>query len=185
MKCLRISWELLVTNMVITYPALSITIPKLSSRPENVNIEMQVRDRHADEHWALRRLGGDFTGREKGRHCSLDHISKVFLDRHQKSKPEIKFHLYFTDSHHQKIKKIVTWGLNSQKFYVFFTCNPIWSHSLVVCALLIVHWITMKTCRIPYENACRAERDSASSLMSTDLRKLIRMSLILTGFYFL
>ena len=27
---------------------------------------MQVRDRHANEHTALKRLGGDFTDREKG-----------------------------------------------------------------------------------------------------------------------
>ena len=98
--------------------------PKLSIRPENVDIEMQVCDRHTDEQWALKRLGGNFTGREKGRRCSLDRISKVYLDRHQKIKLKIKFHLYFSDSHHQKIKKIVTWGLKSQKFYVFFTCNP-------------------------------------------------------------
>ena len=91
---------------------------------------MQVRDEHADEHQALKRLGGDFTGREKGRRCSLDRISKVYLDRHQKSKLKIKFHLYLSDSHHQKIKKIVTWGLKSQKFCVFFTCYP-----MVVCAL--------------------------------------------------
>ena len=124
MKCLRISWELLVRNMVITYPAWTIIIPKLSIQPENVNIEMQARDRQADEHWALKRLGGDFTSWEKGRRCSLDRISKVYLDRHQKRKLKIKFHLYFSNSHQQKIKKIVTWGLKSQKFYVFFTCNP-------------------------------------------------------------
>ena len=46
---------------------------------------MQVRDRYADEHWALKRLGGDFTGREKGWRCSLDRISKVYFDRHQKA----------------------------------------------------------------------------------------------------
>ena len=63
---------------------------------------MQVRDRHADEHWALKRLGGDFTGREKGWRCLLDRISKVYLDRHQKSKLKMKFHLYLCDSHHQK-----------------------------------------------------------------------------------
>ena len=50
MKYLWISWELLVANMVITYPAWTIIIPKLSIRSENVDIEMQVRDRHADEH---------------------------------------------------------------------------------------------------------------------------------------
>ena len=85
---------------------------------------MQVRDRHANEHTALKRLGGNFTGRKKGWRCSLDRISKVYRYRHQKTKLKIKFHLYFSDSYHQKIKKIVTWGLKSQKFYVDFTCNP-------------------------------------------------------------
>ena len=46
---------------------------------------MQVRDMQTDEHWALKRLGGNFTGREKVRHCSLDRISKVYLDRHHKA----------------------------------------------------------------------------------------------------
>ena len=32
---------------------------------------MQVRDRHANEHTALKRLGGDFTDRRKGWRCSL------------------------------------------------------------------------------------------------------------------
>ena len=140
--------RILVTNMVITYPAWTIIIPKLSIRPENVNIEMQVGDRHADEHWALKRLGGNFTGREKGRRCSLDLISKVYLDRHQKSKLKIKFYLYLSNSNHQKIKKIVIWGLKLQKLYVFFTCNPM-EHSLVVCTLLthkkvanVIVWMT-------------------------------------------
>ena len=66
MKYLRISWELLVTNMVITYPTWAIIIPTLSIRSENVDIEMQVRDRHANEHTALKQLGGDFTGQKKG-----------------------------------------------------------------------------------------------------------------------
>ena len=85
---------------------------------------MQVRDRHANEHTALKRLGGDFTDRRKGWRCSLDRISKVYRYRHQKTKLKIKFHLYIGDSCHQNIKKYVTWGLKSQKFYVFFPCNP-------------------------------------------------------------
>ena len=85
---------------------------------------MQIRDRHANEHTALKRLGGDFTGRKKGRRCSLDRISKVYLYRHQKTKLKIKFHLYLSVSYYQKIKKIVTWGYKSQKFYVYFACNP-------------------------------------------------------------
>ena len=85
---------------------------------------MQVRDRHVNEHTALKRLGGDFTVRKKGWHCSLDCISKVYRYRHQKTKLKIKFHLYIGDSCHQNIKKYVTWGLKSQKFYVFFLCNP-------------------------------------------------------------
>ena len=36
----------------------------------------------------------------------------------------MKFHLFLSDSYHQKIKKNVTWGLKSQKFYVYFTCDP-------------------------------------------------------------
>ena len=47
---------------------------------------MQFRDGHANEHTALKRLGGDFTGRKKGRRCSLDRISKVYHYRHQKTK---------------------------------------------------------------------------------------------------
>ena len=49
------------------------------------------------------RLGGDFTGREKGWRCSLDRISKVYLDRHQKSKLKIKFHLLFKQFPSSKI----------------------------------------------------------------------------------
>ena len=85
---------------------------------------MQVCDRHANEHTALKRLGGDFTDRKKGWRCSLDRISKVYRYRHQKTKLKIKFHLYIGDSCHQNIKKYVTWGLKSRKFYVFFPCNP-------------------------------------------------------------
>ena len=90
----------------------------------NVDIKMQVRDTHANEHTALKRLGGYFTDRKKGWRCSLDRISKVYRYRHQKTKLKIKFHLYLSDSCHQKIKKYVTWGLKSQKFYVYFLCNP-------------------------------------------------------------
>ena len=39
---------------------------------------------------------------------------------------------------------------------------------------LLVHWITMKTCRIPYENP--AVRDSASSLLISDNDNLSRIS---------
>ena len=132
MKYLQISWELLVTSMVITYPTRTITVSTLSIRSENVNIQMQVRDRNANEHTALKQLGGDFTGRKKkGWRCSLDRISKVHRYRHQKIKLKIKFHLYLSDSCHQKKwflsskkKKYVTWGLKSQKFYVYFMCNP-------------------------------------------------------------
>ena len=41
---------------------MKIIILKLSFRSENVDIEMQVRDRHVKKHWALERLEGDFTG---------------------------------------------------------------------------------------------------------------------------
>ena len=85
---------------------------------------MHVRDWHENEHTALKRLGGDFTDQKKGWRCSLDRISKVCCYQHQKTKLEIKFHLYIGDSCHQNIKKYVTWGLKSQKFYVFFLCNP-------------------------------------------------------------
>ena len=124
MEYLRISWELLVTSMVFTYPTWTIIIPTLWIQSENVDIKMQVRDRHANEHTAPKRLGGDFTDRKKGWRCSLDRISKVYRYRHQKTKLKIKFHLYIGDSCHQNIKKYVTWGLKSQKFYVFFLCNP-------------------------------------------------------------
>ena len=66
MKYLQISWELLVTSMVFTYPTWTIIIPTLSIQSENVNIKMQVRNRHANEHTALKRLGGDFTDWKKG-----------------------------------------------------------------------------------------------------------------------
>ena len=61
MEYLRISWELLVTSMVFTYPTWTIIIPTLWIQSENVDIKMQVRDRHANEHTALKRLGGDLT----------------------------------------------------------------------------------------------------------------------------
>ena len=124
MKYLRISWELLVTSMVFTYPTWTIILPTLWIQSENVDIKMQVRDTHANEHTALKRLGGYFTDRKKGWRCSLDRISKVYRYRHQKTKLKIKFHLYLSDSCHQKIKKYVTWGLKSQKFYVYFLCIP-------------------------------------------------------------
>ena len=63
MKYLQISWELLVTNMVITYPAWTIIIPKLSFQSENVDIKMQFRDRRPNELWTLKWLGGNFTSR--------------------------------------------------------------------------------------------------------------------------
>ena len=85
---------------------------------------MQIRDRYANEHTVLKRLGGDFTDRKKGWRCSLYRISKVYRYRHQKTKLKIKFHLYFSDSCHQKVKKYVTWGLKSRKFHVYFLCNP-------------------------------------------------------------
>ena len=124
MKYLGISWELLMTNMLITYPTWTIIIPTLSIRSENADIEIQICGRHANEHTALEWLGGKFTGRKRWR-CSLDGISKVYLDRHQKVKLKLKFHLsYLSDSYYQNIKKIVTWGLKSQKFYFNFPCNP-------------------------------------------------------------
>ena len=81
---------------------------------------MQVCDRSANENTAMKRLGGDFTGRKKGWCCSLDRILKVYRYRHPKTKLKIKFHLYLSDSCDQKIKKYVTWGLKLQKFYVYF-----------------------------------------------------------------
>ena len=93
MEYLWISCELLVTNMVITYPTWKIIISTLSIRSENVDIEMRVRARHANEH--SKRLEGVcffffffffFTGRKKGWRCSLDRISKIYCYRHQKTK---------------------------------------------------------------------------------------------------
>ena len=124
MNYLQISWELLVTSMVFTYPTWTIIIPTLSIQSENIDIKIQFCDRHTNEHTALKRLGGNFTDRKKGLRCSLDRISKVYRYRHQKIKLEIKFHLCLSDSCHQKIKKYVTWVLKSQKFYVYFPCNP-------------------------------------------------------------
>ena len=95
MKYLRISWELLVTNMLITYPIWTIIIPTLSIRLENVDIEINICDRHANKHTALKRLGGEFTGRKRRWHCSLDSISKVYLDRHQKTKFKFKKKIIF------------------------------------------------------------------------------------------
>ena len=88
---------------------------------------MHVRDRHENEHTALKWLGGQFTGPKKGWRCSMDCISKVYHYGHQnlkKTKLKIEIHLYLSDFYHQKIKKYVTLGLNSQKFYVGFLCNP-------------------------------------------------------------
>ena len=85
------------------YPTRTIIIPTLWIQSENVDIKMQVRDRHANEHTALKRLGGDFTDWKKGWRCSLDHISKVYRYRHQKTKLRIKFHLYIGDSCHQSM----------------------------------------------------------------------------------
>ena len=133
MKYLRISWELLVTSMVFTYPTWTVIIPTLSIQSENVDIKMQVCDRLGNEHTALKRLGGDFTDRKKGRRCSLDRISKVYCYRHRKTKLKIKFHLYLSDSCHQKIKKYVTWELKSQKVYIYFMCNPMEPFISAVC----------------------------------------------------
>ena len=65
-----------------------IIIPTLSIRSENVDIQMQVRDRNANEHTALKRLGGDIDRKKKkkGWRCSLDRFSKVYRYRHQKTK---------------------------------------------------------------------------------------------------
>ena len=41
----------------------------------SIDIKMQVCDRHANEHTALKRLGGAFTDRKKGWRCSLDRKS--------------------------------------------------------------------------------------------------------------
>ena len=69
-----------------------------------------------------KRLGGDFTGRKRGR--AVYWTIKVCRYRHQKTKLKIKFNLYLSDFYHQRINKHVTWRLKSQKFYVSFTCNP-------------------------------------------------------------
>ena len=71
MEYLRISWELLVTSMVFTYPTWTIIIPTLWIQSENVDIKIQVCDRHPNEHTALKRLGGDFTDRKKGKGVAL------------------------------------------------------------------------------------------------------------------
>ena len=51
--------------MVITYPIRTIVIPTVSIRSENVDIEMQVRDRHANGRSALKLLEHEFAGRKK------------------------------------------------------------------------------------------------------------------------
>ena len=83
MKYLPISWELLVFNMVIPYPTWTIIISTLSILSENVDIELQVRNRHANEHTAQKRLRGDILLVEKRRWRSLlECISTVYLFRH-------------------------------------------------------------------------------------------------------
>ena len=78
---------------------------------------MQVCDRHANEQTALKRLGSELPVEKGGGAVqSLDRISKVYLDQHQKRKLKLKFHLYLSDSYHQNIKKIVTRVWESQKF---------------------------------------------------------------------
>ena len=59
MKYFQIFWEVRVTNISITYPTWTIITPTLSIWSENVDIEMQIRDRHAiraNEHTALKRF---------------------------------------------------------------------------------------------------------------------------------
>ena len=92
----RRTWNIcgFLENCLVTSMVFTIIIPTLSIQSENIDIKMQVRDRHANEHTALKRLGGDFTDRKKEWRCSLDCISKVYRYRHQKSKFKIKFHLY-------------------------------------------------------------------------------------------
>ena len=38
--------------------------PNIVILSENVDIEMRVCDKHANEHWAMKQLGGDFTHRK-------------------------------------------------------------------------------------------------------------------------
>ena len=45
---------------------------------------------------------------------------KSKLDRHQKIKFKIKFKLVITDSCHENVRKIVTRGLKSRLFIVYF-----------------------------------------------------------------
>ena len=52
MKYLQISWEI--------YSTWTIIIPTLSIRSEKADIEMRVRDRHANEYTAVKRLGDKF-----------------------------------------------------------------------------------------------------------------------------
>ena len=52
---------------------------------------MQVRDRYANEHTALKWFRGKFTGQKKGWLCSLDFISKVYhYYWHQKTKLKVQ-----------------------------------------------------------------------------------------------
>ena len=52
--------------------------------------------------------------------CSLDRISKVYRYRHQKTKLKIKFHLYLSDSCHQKIEKKSHMGVKIAKVLRLF-----------------------------------------------------------------
>ena len=75
-----------------------------------------------------------FSRSKKGWRCSLDRISKVYLCRQQKSKLEIKFHLYLSDSHHhqkkKKKKKDCHMGVKTVKVLRFFF-HILWSHGVL------------------------------------------------------
>ena len=95
---------------------------------------MQVRDRHANEHTALTRLGGDFYQSKKG----VALFTGPYLKSLSLSTSENQTYNKISsigDSCHQNIKKYVAWGLKSQKFYVFSPCN-LMEPFIVVCALL-------------------------------------------------
>ena len=53
----------------------------------------------------------------------------LFIEQYLKRLPwstsKNQFHFYWRDSYDKKMKKIVTWGLKSQKFNIYFTCNPL------------------------------------------------------------
>lgn len=122
MKLLSVSWELLLADLGTPYPTWTVAAPTLLIRSENVHMGMQMRDRRANEYSVLKRWRGGCTGSNKWWRCLLARILKSKLDRHQKIKLKIKFHLYISDSWQQNIQNIVTWGLKSQKFKVGFTC---------------------------------------------------------------